>query len=350
MTPNPNLYAPEALVSADSIRNAIPTDVSRVLGKYGMTHPLLDGLDTTSTSHADTTHTPEDPLATARARARAAKEARLGEAGKELLGTSVFDAFERSHVRLSELYGLSTNLSPHPNDVDRSLPPMDDPELIGQLSGLRDLFEAYEQKELRPEIVISPEGLSLQRWQALFSSLRHWQDTNHPDSLHRLTKQNDGDGLWVGEWVRNNWDKLQRVHSTPATTSASHTPNAHSSPQPRHTLWVIPGTLAPPFLYVAHDGTMQDGSIPPDLQKLIELTPRQTLEHPTIAAYLTLQATRLIANEEPLDSATWTWLAGETGGSAPIGRWFPGSGQVGLRRNDVGRQVGVLGARPAGRR
>jgi hypothetical protein len=95
---------------------------------------------------------------------------------------------------------------------------------------------------------------------------------------------------------------------------------------------------------------MQDGSIPPDLQKLIELTPRQTLEHPTIAAYLTLQATRLIANEEPLDSTTITWLAGKMGGSAPFGSWSPEYGQVYLINHGVGVQVAVLGARPAGRR
>jgi hypothetical protein len=349
MTPNPNQYASEAFASADSIRSAVPSDVAKVLGKYGMTHPLLAGLDNESPlSHsADVTTFGLDPLAKARAAARTAKEARLGDAA-ELLGTPVFDAFERAHDSLAGLYGLSVNLSPHPDGFDRPLPLKEDPELMDQLTGLRDTFEAFQRAGLHPEIVISPEGLSLKKWQALFSSLRQWQDTHHPDSPHRLKNHADGDGLWFSSWVEYNWDALNTPSSNNPNDPRSGSPN---STKPRFTLWVIPGTPEPSTVNVAHDGTVTDGSVPPDLQKIIALTPRGKLEHPSISAYLTLQATRLRANESPIDSSDFdfTWLAGEKGGRALRGDWNSEYGRVGLYDDAVGERSYDLGARPAGR-
>lgn len=193
-------------------------------------------------------------------------------------------------------------------------------------------YDAYERLGLQPEVVIAPEGRNLQFWKSLYGNLRQWQDEHQPTAPHRLKKQNDGDGLYINEDVRNNWALL----SGGSGWSVS----------------VLPTTAKPPVLNVNHNGKNADGKLPQNLEDLLRtqelLVPGPQL-NPTITSYLTLQAMRLHRGEAPVDSETWSWLRGTFGDAnnlrAPGGRWDPGVGRVRLDWGDVSYRDDFLGVR-----
>ena len=72
--------------------------------------------------------------------------------------------------------------------------------------------------------------------------------------------------------------------------------------------------------------------------------------HPEAEAYVTTQFSRIIQNQKPFDSETWSWLKGElSSGDLPVGRWNPVDGRVSLRWGSAGARYGGLGVRPSGR-
>ena len=206
---------------------------------------------------------------------------------------------------------------------------------------LEDSYGAYEQLGLQPEIVMSVEGMPLGFWQDLYSKLREWQDTFGSDPVHKLKSQTDGDGLYVNDEVANNWDSLAETN------------------RPRWTISVIPGTSEPTILNVDHSGNDSSGAVPAEFVSVLNAQGSgihsRVSTYPSMESYLTMQALRLKHNQEPVDSQTWSWLAGEFSvgkllnkkQAAPIGYWNPGYGRVRLNWDRVGDRVDDLGVRPA---
>ena len=202
-------------------------------------------------------------------------------------------------------------------------------------------YRAYEALGLQPEVVMSPEGQPLSYWQNLFSQLRQWQDTHVDDPAHKLQYRTDGDGLYINDEVASNWDGLAETD------------------KPRWTISVVPGTPKPQVVSIDCGGKNSEGKIP---QELIDILQAQdpanglkVLTHPSIESYLTMQALRLKNGQDPIDSQTWSWLAGKfmqgTGNNAqqaaPNGNWNPAYGRVYLFWDRVGFRDDYLGVRPA---
>jgi hypothetical protein len=223
------------------------------------------------------------------------------------------------------------------------------PELEHQLfdvnwNHLRETYEAYERLGIAAEVVMGPEGYPLDFWRTVFSNLRQWQDTNHPDAPHRLKNQSDGEGLWVNAEVAAHWEQLVDTDN------------------PRWQATVIPTPPKAPILGVDHNGKARDNTVPEELANILRALPGSDLTHPPTESYLMLQATRLHTGQAPVDSYIdslyyWSWLDGEFTvrqdgkdyQAAPGGGWDPGSGQVVLDWNDVGDRDDSLGVRLSGR-
>ena len=219
-----------------------------------------------------------------------------------------------------------------------SVPEFTDPEFSQvDWQRLESGFMAYDQLGMSPELVISIEGQPLDRWQTFYSNLRQYQDDHYPDSPHRLLRQNDGDGLFVNAQMAEHWGEL-----TPEQTHWS--------------LAVIPTTIKAPALGVDYYGKGQNGLVSDDVASILTELPINQLVHPTIESYLAFQASRIHANQQPIDDKIdglfyYTWLRGnftnsENNQVAPRGGWRPDFGQVFLVGRRVGNRVGDLGVRP----
>ena len=205
-------------------------------------------------------------------------------------------------------------------------------------------FDVYNELNMQPELVISPEGMSLDFWQNVYSQLRLWQDNTQPQASHRLQNLSDGDGLYVNAEVAANWDKLVKV-------SSGDIPNWKVS--------VVPSTPKAPALNISHeDLTNRYSNIQDDvLINILRSLPGSTAQpHMSIDSYLTLQAARLQSGDEPIDTKIgdtyfWSWLNGTFTNSennlvAPYGGWGPDGGRVRLGWCGVGYRFGNLGVRP----
>jgi len=202
---------------------------------------------------------------------------------------------------------------------------------------LGSAHEAMAKLGLEPELVFAPSNLTLMGWEQVFSNLEYDTSVNADGRIK-------SGGLWVHDDVKANWNKLN-------PNASDHSINIDG------TDWqvlVVPGTNRPPIVNVDHNG--KDGrKLSRDIEKQARdigiHNPALTGSnlHPTIASYLTLQATKLQSNQDPLDSANYTWLDGEFGDKsnlrAPGGDWGSGDGQVLLFWGDVGDRVDSLGVR-----
>lgn len=168
-------------------------------------------------------------------------------------------------------------------------------------------YERMTDEGLQPEIVIAPQNLSLDNAKALYSALR--QNSAIPNNP--LKRQDDGDGLWVSDDVASVWNALVSDEANqPQLPDGTKPPFYLDGLRHAWMIRLIPGTDRPTDTNVDH--TTNDAV------------------HPTIAEYLTLQATRIQSGETPVDSNTYTWLNGtfEDNGLAPDGLWFSDRGQV----------------------
>jgi hypothetical protein len=210
-------------------------------------------------------------------------------------------------------------------------------------------FEAMTRKGLAPELVLAPV-LPQEQWVALFQDLQDDPSVNHDNRI-----QNGG--LYIDNDVSSHWDELEATDHTTSLDGQD------------WQVLVVPGTPKPPVLNVDHTGS--DGKAAPSRMKLgrrvsgsalAEQLTNQATElglnpesltadnlHPTISAYLSLQAAQLEAAQPPLDASTWSWLHGTFDASgtlrAPSGRWSSVVGQVGLGWYGVDNRSGHLGVR-----
>ena len=194
-------------------------------------------------------------------------------------------------------------------------------------------YEAMQETNLEPQVVFSPV-LSLEQWRDLYQRLQADSSVNHDGRIKN-------GGLYIDDNIRSNWEGLQ--------------PSEDDTVEINGLSWqvlVLPGTNKPPQVNIVHNGhdvnglngalaeQATDTGVPED-----ELTPDKI--HPTIAAYLTAQASKLQSGESPLDNATYTWLSGtfQDASQVPDGYWDPGNGRVGLLWVGVGILNGALGVR-----
>ena len=158
-------------------------------------------------------------------------------------------------------------------------------------------FRAYEQLGLRPDIVITPTGRSVQSWRALYSGLCDWQE-HQSISGWSLESAVDGNGLYIADVVADYWEQI-----VPA--------------EPGWRISVIAGTSRPPVGGVYHSGKDIDGQLPLRLTDILAKQPphpdaaADTLAtYPSVEGYLMLQAIRFHGDVPPIDEMTKTWLGG----------------------------------------
>ena len=152
------------------------------------------------------------------------------------------------------------------------------------LAALGAAYERMQDEGLEPAIVLSPV-LGISSWRQLYQNLAKEQVGT--DSLK-------DDGLQVDETVAACWDKLARqpVDDIKASISPDGTLD--------WSLRLIPATRRPTDVMVDHN--------------------HNHAKHPTVCEYLSLQAVRIQALEQPIDGIYSTWLNGTVNdnGTAPL--------------------------------
>ena len=243
-----------------------------------------------------------------------------------------------------------------------SIPELKSPELKNiDWPRLHEAQEIYKGLGIKSRVIFTAVGRELEgdeSWTAFFSGLREWQDTNHPEAEHVLKNQNDGDGLWIWDSVKTNWQEaIQKDRGSGLRWAVS----------------VMPIEDAPINVSIDHSGkaadTNQNGAVtreyvPDELAGVISSLPKQpdgrayALTHPRAETLMTAIALQIFENSTleargedqitPIDKNTVTW-AEQTignGSSALHVYWLPDRGQVRLHDREVGRRNGVLGGRP----
>jgi hypothetical protein len=197
---------------------------------------------------------------------------------------------------------------------------------------LQTVHETMRGLNLEPQLVLAPV-LAPAEWKNFFKAAQDDRRINHDGRIKN-------GGLYINDEVERNWDSLQ---------GNRHNINIGGSPWQ---VLVVPGTNKPTVTNIDHNGTKDGKQASPELlqqaQAYVPLNQQSNeFMHTTIPAYLTLQATKLLNHEEPLDGATWAWLEGdfENGSRAPFGDWNPDVGQVRLYCGDVGLRADSLGVR-----
>lgn len=256
------------------------------------------------------------------------------QASAEIIGTS-WDAAQTAHERTTQLFGDTV-----------AVPDLGEFAQAGiDFTRLKEGFEGYERAGMKPEIVLAPVNLPLEKWRETYSRLRTWQDQNHPTSSFKLKRQNDGDGLWVWDGVANAWDDLgqQAANQTPGHVLLGSDGIAWKA-------MVVPtatredGGLA---VNTSHDLTQRKLTDQAEASGQPETDITEQNAHMPIGAYLTVQATHVLEDTPLMDKDTWTWAHGRfsNGERSPAVNWNPGDGRVCVNRDGVGFSAGHVGAR-----
>ena len=244
--------------------------------------------------------------------------------------------------------------------VFSDIPNLDSPEFANtNWQRLLEATKAYEELNIPSQLVFTPINRPLGEeladgnytpgsWRALFSGLRAWQDTNHPDSAHKLQNLEDGDGLWINNEVATQWNSVIDTN-----------PNA-----PQWQVSVVPVSSKTPVLNVAHNGTAADRSIPANLRDILDKLPTgsdnsntdpdiYTITNPKAETLFTIHAMRQFNKQDPIDGKivslyNWSWAEGtiDNGVRGLAVSWNPDHGQVLLSHDVVGLRGGDLGVRP----
>ena len=237
-----------------------------------------------------------------------------------------------------------------------TLPNLDSKEFAGvDWQRLHEATKVYESLGIPSQVVLSPINRPLEGehgWKTFFSKLRAWQEKEHPDAVHKLKNQTDGDGLWINNEIPSQWSGVIDTSSDAPQWQAS----------------VIPTDNKPAVTNVAYDSTNALGDVPTDLSSIVALLPPtpstdpnqppKLAGHPKAESLMTIIASQLYLNkvnkdnsqpeQTPIDSNTWTWAEGiiNSGASGLAVIWDPDDGQVLLNHDVVGIRVDYLGVRP----
>ena len=188
------------------------------------------------------------------------------------------------------------------------------------LAALGDRYQQMQDIRLNPAIILSP-NLGYTSWYSLYRDLANDKTLN---SNARL----GGAGVDFSAMVLNGWSNLSLP---PEGTPVILTPDKTLT----WSLRLIPSTPYPTITCVEHS--------------------YNAAVHPTISEYLSLQALRFQAYQEPIDNNDSTWLSGTTLNPdkdelcAPIGFWEKvdgwDGGFVSIGRGPVSLQSTILGCR-----
>jgi hypothetical protein len=179
-------------------------------------------------------------------------------------------------------------------------------------------FAFMEDLGLEPEIIVTPDHLSLNNWGSIFAN------------VGGATKNG---GLYYDEAIDDNWREIGGDADSDLWTVA-----------------VIPGVAKPHLLGQPHNMDRQTAdSVDAQYAALFDPSIEFAENYPSVHTYLMLQARRLQAGLPPIDSETATWLAPafDNGTKAPYGFWRPDGGQVRLYWSVPSDQLDHIGARPA---
>ena len=218
-----------------------------------------------------------------------------------------------------------------------SVPSLNEFQTFGvNFQRLSTAYETMHQLDLQPQLVIAPM-LPLASWKELFQKL-------YGDPIVNADGRIKYGGLWVSDEVVRSWDGLQGSKFT-------------LSPDIGWQVLVIPGTTRPSVTNVNHTG-MHPGrrgrtKVADTLTEYYRQLDITTVErsaniHPTIPAYLTMQASHLLGNIEPTDGNTYSWLEGQfyhDKWMAPEGNWDTNNGRVVLGNFRVECRLSELGVR-----
>ena len=189
------------------------------------------------------------------------------------------------------------------------------------LPALAAAYERMQCNGLSPEIVLSPQ-LELSGWLMLYENFAD-------DPIVNDDKRIEGGGLFASHSVKASWHKLT---APPDGIPVILAPSCGSDDDGMRAwnLRLIPGTPKPTMVNVNHS---YNGAV-----------------HPTVSEYLSLQAVRLQAHQEPIDSRTHTWLNSDCSNSsgaqgAVCGDWDEGGGVIYLQWRELSYRRSYTGAR-----
>jgi hypothetical protein len=157
-------------------------------------------------------------------------------------------------------------------------------------------YDALMMYDLKPEIVISPTGRSVETWQRIFTGLRRWQEVyDYSNNPAKLKKEQLIDSVRFGGALYNHGS----LSSSASAWNVS----------------LLPGLTAAPIVGLDYFG---EGADTRKLDEFLEMHPvfnanarfPGSFYHPQIETYLMLQALRLKSGTSPIDpdESMWTWL------------------------------------------
>jgi hypothetical protein len=158
-------------------------------------------------------------------------------------------------------------------------PPTPDELRMGgvDFASLGRVYERMEKASLQPTWVLAPDNLRANNWEYIYRRLQDDPSIN----TNGLIQKN---GLRISSVVQRNFEAISaRPENVPSV--------ANDGGYTHWTLRLIPSTPKPTEMGVSYADT------------------RYPVK-PTVAEYLTLQAVRLQAGEEPIDDGSWTNLQG----------------------------------------
>lgn len=165
-----------------------------------------------------------------------------------------------------------------------------DEEATRRLSGIYELMNSHD---FQPEVVVAREGLDLQAWRGC------WQKI--VQKIHEPVIISGDTGPGSSPSIEKYWDKLKL------------------SPDATWTVGVVAANPEAPLRNVSHDlNRLQDRLSPEEIQAVRD-------SYPSMAEYLSLQATRYLSGRPPIDLGGSTWLLHtiDQGSKAPTAQALP---------------------------
>ena len=195
------------------------------------------------------------------------------------------EAFEVSFTVTEQLFGRIDIAVPTPEDCGKA---------GSNLGALGAAYERMQREDLEPQIVLAP-GLDLDSWKRLYQNLTDDLVTNKDPTI----LENDS-LVVIDPNVLRHWKELMALpDGVPCIRTAGE--------ELTWSLRLIPGTSEAPCRGYYSETT-----------------------NPVVAEYLSLQAARLQAGQEPLDNLAPNWLDGsysadnDSNVRAPTGYWARG--------------------------
>ena len=179
-------------------------------------------------------------------------------------------------------------------------------------------YEKMLNDGLEPAVVIAPYHGSLDTWKNLYNALAK-------DSSSTITQRHSNNGIMVDGGVESQWTRLD---SLPINAYPTAVTNGYSHDIP-WTIRVIPCSEAPSKFNINYRA---DNAL-----------------HPSIAEYLTLQATRAQSGKKLIDTRSYTWLKGiiPVAGAnfALYGNSVESSGTINIGYIDEDEELDTVGSR-----